>query len=150
MWQRIQTLYLAAATVLVGLLFFVDKAVTPGAGGAADVVYRYTDHLLYLVFIIVITLLNLIALTTFRHRVLQMRTAVLSALVTLALQVMIVLDFAVTHEEMVFRVSAVFPIAAAIFDLLAARAVLADQMLVESVSRLRSSRRKAARSKRSR
>ena len=148
MWQRIQTLYLLASTVLVGLLFFLDKAVVPGAADMPDTVYTYTGHVLYLVMIIVITLLNVLALTTYRFRVFQMRTAVLSALLTIALQVMIGIDFAVTHNDVVFRVSAVFPIAAVIFDLLAARAILADQMVVESVSGLRTSRKKSSRRRR--
>lgn len=145
MWQRIQTLYLLVSTVLVGLLFFMDKAVVPGGGDVPLETYGYTGHTLYLVSIVIISLLNILALTTYRHRGLQMRTAVLSALITLALQILLAVDFAVTHEDVVFRVSAVFPFAAVVCDLLAARAIFADQMVVESVSRLRSSRRKRRR-----
>ena len=53
MWQRIQTLYLAVATVLSAVLFFVNKA--EGV--------RMISYIPYLILLIIITLLNLIALT---------------------------------------------------------------------------------------
>ena len=71
-----------------------------------------------------------------------MRTAILAALVTLALQAWLAVDYFTAAEGLVFRVTAVFPIVAVILDLLAARKIYADQLLVESMSRLRSSRRK--------
>ena len=42
----------------------------------------------------------------------------------------------------VFRIAAVFPIVAVILDLMAARRIHADQLLVESFSRLRSDKRR--------
>ena len=132
MWQRVQTLYLAIATALVAALFFCDKA--------GDI--SFVSYWPYLVLIILITLLNVLALTTFRFRVFQVRTTVLSALLTLALQVWLVVDFVVTGNDPVFHVPAIFPLLAVILDVLAARAVWADELLVRSSSRLRSSRRK--------
>ncbi len=132
MWQRVQTLYLAIATALVAALFFCNKA--------GDI--SFVSYWPYLVLIILITLLNVLALTTFRIRVFQVRTAVLSALLTLALQVWLVVDFVVTGNDPVFHVPAIFPLLAVILDIMAARAIWADELLVRSSSRLRSSRRK--------
>ena len=132
MWQRVQTLYLAIATALVAALFFCNKA--------GDI--SFVSYWPYLVLIILITLLNVLALTTFRFRVFQVRTAVLSALLTLALQVWLVVDFVVTGNNPVFHVPAIFPLLAVILDIMAARAIWADELLVRSSSRLRSSRRK--------
>ncbi len=132
MWQRVQTLYLAIATALVAALFFCNKA--------GDI--SFVSYWPYLVLIILITLLNVLALTTFRIRVFQVRTAVLSALLTLALQVWLVVDFVVTGNNPVFHVPAIFPLLAVILDIMAARAIWADELLVRSSSRLRSSRRK--------
>ena len=132
MWQRVQTLYLAIATALVAALFFCNKA--------DDI--SFVSYWPYLVLIILITLLNVLALTTFRIRVFQVRTAVLSALLTLALQVWLVVDFVVTGNDPVFHVPAIFPLLAVILDIMAARAIWADELLVRSSSRLRSSRRK--------
>ena len=132
MWQRVQTLYLAIATALVAAMFFCNKA--------GDI--SFVSYWPYLVLIILITLLNVLALTTFRIRVFQVRTTVLSALLTLALQAWLVVDFIVTGNNPVFHVPAVFPLLAVILDVMAARAIWADELLVRSSSRLRSSSRK--------
>lgn len=132
MWQRIQTLYLLLATGLVVSLFFCPKA--------GDI--PYTDYWPYLVLLIITGFLQVMALTTWKHRVFQMRTATLSAIILIALQGWLVYDFFSTHNNPVFSVTAVFPIVAAILDFLAARSILADEMLVRSADRLRAAKRK--------
>ena len=131
MWQRIQTLYLAIATALIAALFFCDKA-----QGVA-----FTAYWPYTVLLVIITILNIIALTTWKFRVFQVRTAVLSAIITLALQAWLVVDFIVTGNDPLFKVPAIFPLVAVILDFLAARSIWADEMMVRSASRLRSSKR---------
>ena len=142
MWQRIQTLYLAIATGLIVSLFFTLKAVVPAAGGGFAESFRYVSYWPYLVLLIVITVLDVLALTGWKFRIFQMRTAILAALITLALQAWLAVDYFTAAEGVVFRFTAVFPLVAVILDLLAARKIYADQLLVESVSRLRSSRRR--------
>ena len=83
MWQRVQTLYLAISTALIAAMFFCNKA--------GDI--SFVSYWPYLVLLVVITLLNILALTTYRFRVFQVRTAVLAALVTLGLQAWLVVDF---------------------------------------------------------
>lgn len=133
MWQRIQTLYLLISTVLIALLFFCDKAEG----------ISFTQYFPYLILIIVVTLLNILALTTYRFRVFQMRTAILSSIVTLALQVWILMDFFTCGKEEHFHITAVFPIITIILNLLAARAIFADELIVRSSSRLRAAKRKS-------
>jgi len=130
MWQRVQTLYLSISTALMAALFFCNKA--------GDI--PYTRYLPYLVLLIVIAILNLLALTCWKHRVFQARTAVLAALITLALQAWLVVDFFTTGNDPVFHVTAVFPIVAVILDLLAARNIWADELMVRSSSRLRAAK----------
>ena len=137
MWQRIQTLYLALATGLIVAMLFSLKAVVPGADGSFVQEVKYTAYLPYLILLIIIALLDFLALTTFRFRVFQMRTAVLAALVTLALQAWIAVDYFTADSSLVFRVTAIFPLAAIIFDLLAARGIASDIMVAESVNHLR-------------
>jgi peptidoglycan/LPS O-acetylase OafA/YrhL len=132
MWQRIQTLYLFLATGLVVSLFFCMKA--------GDI--PFTDYWPYLVLLIVTGFLQVMALTTYKHRVFQMRTAVLSAIILVGFQGWLVYDFISTHNDPVFHVTAVFPIVAVILDFLAARSILADELLVRSADRLRSAKRK--------
>jgi len=139
MWQRAQTLYLAISTILVALMFFLPKASAVGPEGIET--FKFTAYLPYTILIVIITLLNLLALTTYKIRVFQMRTATLAAIITLALQIWIGVDFMQTHSAMSFKIAAIFPIVAVIFDVLAIRGIFADQLLVESADRLRKSRR---------
>ena len=137
MWQRIQTLYLALATGLIVAMLFSLKAVVPGPDGTFLQEIGYTSYLPYLILLIVVALLDFLALTTFRFRVFQMRTAVLAALITIALQAWIAVDYFSADSSLVFRITAVLPIVAVIFDLLAARGIASDIMVAESVNHLR-------------
>ncbi|MDD6253357.1 MAG: DUF4293 domain-containing protein [Bacteroidales bacterium] len=142
MWQRIQTLYLAISTILIAVMAFGVKATTVGSEGDPVTEYRYFSYVPYAILIVIILLLNILALTTYKFRVFQMRTAVLSSIITLALQIWLVVDFFSNRDAgIIYRISAVFPIVSIILNLFAARGILADEMLVESAYRLRSSRK---------
>lgn len=138
MWQRLQTLYLCIATGLIVALFFSVKAFTLGPGGVHSVELTYIKYTPYLILLILITILQLLAVFTFNARVFQMRTAVLSAILMIALQTWIGVDYFTADKEWIFRFTAVFPLVAAILNFIAARYILRDQLLVESVSHLRS------------
>ena len=138
MWQRLQTLYLCIATGLVVALFFSVKAFTLGPGGVHSVELTYIKYTPYLILLILITILQLLAVFTFNARVFQMRTAVLSAILMIALQAWIGVDYFTADKELIFKFTAVFPLVAAILNFIAARFILRDQLLVESVSHLRS------------
>lgn len=138
MWQRLQTLYLCIATGLIVALFFSVKAFTLGPGGVHSVELTYIKYTPYLILLILITILQLFAVFTFNARVFQMRTAVLSAILMIALQAWIGVDYFTADKEWIFKFTAVFPLVAAILNFIAARLILRDQLLVESVSHLRS------------
>lgn len=138
MWQRLQTLYLCIATGLIVALFFSVKVFTLGPGGVHSVELTYIKYTPYLILLILITILQLLAVFTFNARVFQMRTAVLSAILMIALQAWIGVDYFTADKEWIFKFTAVFPLVAAILNFIAARLILRDQLLVESVSHLRS------------
>lgn len=119
------------ATALVFSMFFCDKAEG----------ISFVSYWPYLIMLILITLLNILALTTYKIRVFQVRTTVLAALLTLALQAWLVVDFIITGNDPLFHVPALFPIVAVILDIMAARGIWADELMVRSASRLRSSKR---------
>lgn len=121
-------------------MFFAVKAASYGADGAAVQEIGYTAYVPYLLLLIVITALNLLSIFTSKILVFQLRTTVLAALVTLALQLWLAVDFIGTHQAVVFRFSAIFPLISVILDVLAARGILSDQLIVESASHLRRSR----------
>lgn len=138
MWQRLQTLYLCLATGLVVALFFSVKAFTLGPGGVHAAELTYVKYTPYLILLILITILQLLAVFTFNARVFQMRTAVLAAILMIALQAWIGVDYFTADKEWIFKFTAVFPLVAAILNFIATRYILRDQLLVESVSHLRS------------
>ena len=142
MWQRIQTLYLAVASGLVVTLFFSVKSFTLGAGGAHLDEIKYISSVPYLILLIVAAALQLLSLLTFNVRVFQMRTAVLAGLVLLGLQCWLAIDYFAAADGVVFKWTAIFPLLASILDFISARLILRDQLLVESVSRLRSAKKR--------
>ena len=141
MWQRIQTLYLLVATVLVAVLFFSPLATVYGPGGSRESI-AFAEKLPYLALMISIAAAQLFALVTYRARMVQMRVAVIAALLLVGFQAWIAVDFFRAPSQVVFRLTAVFPLVAAILDVLAARAVFSDELLVRSASRLRAAKRK--------
>lgn len=141
MWQRIQTLYLLIATALMAAMLFSLKAVVPAGDGTFAEEIKYTAYIPYLLLIIIIVLLDFLALTAFRFRVFQMRTAALAAIITLALQVWLAVDYFATNGDVVFRYTAIFPLIAVILDLLATRGIASDIMVAESVNRLRTKKK---------
>ena len=126
------------ATGLIAALFFSVKAFTLGPGGIHAVELTYVKYTPDLILLILITILQLLAVFTFNTRVFQMRTAVLSAILMIALQAWIGVDYFTADKEWIFKFTAVFPLVAAILNFIAARYILRDQLLVESVSHLRS------------
>lgn len=142
MWQRIQTLYLAAATALIVSLFFSNLATVIGNNGEVVNEIRYYEKIPYLILSIMVFTANVSALVSFKARILQMRVAVIAAIMLTGFQVWIGADFIRHREEMIFSITAVFPIVAAILDFLAARNIALDEAMVQSAQRLRRSKRK--------
>ena len=124
MWQRIQTLYLVLALGLcVAALFMIEGTY-------------------FLILTAIAAVMTLLALATYKHRIFQMRTSVIAGLMLVGLQVWILVKYFLAGDKTAYNIAYVFPIVAAILVFLAARNILADEMLVQSASRLRSNKRK--------
>lgn len=146
MWQRVQTLYLAISTILIAVMVFGVKATLPAPEGVEPEAFRYIAYVPYAILSILILALDILALTTYRHRVFQMRTALLSSIITLAFQIWLAVDFfSNTGSPLIYKVSMVFPTISIVLNALAIRGILADELLVESTYRLRGSRKKKRR-----
>ena len=141
MWQRIQTLYLAIATALLASMFFCKFATIVGPQGN-DLEIMYWEKIPYVTLFAISTLGNIFSLLAFKIRMPQMRVATGAAIVLLAFQCWIVVDLARNWNEMSFSVTALFPLIAAILDIMAARSILLDEAMVQSSARLRASKRK--------
>lgn len=141
MWQRIQTLYLAIATTLLASMFFCKFATIVGPQGN-DLEIMYWEKIPYVTLLAISTLGNIFSLLAFKIRMPQMRVATGAAILLLAFQCWIVVDLARNWNEMSFSVTALFPLIAAILDIMAARSILLDEAMVQSSARLRASKRK--------
>ena len=141
MWQRIQTLYLAIATALLASMFFCKFATIVGPQGN-DLEVMYWEKIPCVTLLAISTLGNIFSLLAFKIRMPQMRVATGAAIVLLAFQCWIVVDLARNWNEMSFSVTALFPLIAAILDIMAARSILLDEAMVQSSARLRASKRK--------
>ena len=141
MWQRIQTLYLAIATALLASMFFCKFATIVGPQGN-DLEIMYWEKIPYVTLLAISTIGNIFSLFAFKIRMPQMRVATGAAILLLAFQCWIVVDLARNWNEMSFSVTALFPLIAAILDIMAARSILLDEVMVQSSARLRASKRK--------
>ena len=71
-----------------------------------------------------------------------MRLSNLAGLLLLGLQAWMAVSYFTSDPRPALSFTAIFPIVAAILDFLAARAILRDEFLVRSASRLRAAKRK--------
>jgi peptidoglycan/LPS O-acetylase OafA/YrhL len=124
MWQRIQTLYLVLGLALLAIMFF------------------HVENTWWLILLGVATFMQIVALIAYKHRIFQMRTAVIAGLMLVGLQIWMAVVYFGTEDKSIYNITTVFPIVAAILDFLAARNILSDEILVQSSSRLRSNRKK--------
>lgn len=124
MWQRIQTLYLLIASGLLVAMYFQSY----GTG--------------FIVLFSIALAAQLLALVLLKSRVLQMRLSSLAGLMLIGLQAWMAVSYFTADPRPALNMTAIFPIVAAILDFLAARAILKDELLVRSASRLRAPKRK--------
>lgn len=144
MLQRIQTLFLLAATGLVFSLILTPMIkFTDGV-----TVIRYIEYYPTLIITLVSFVLSIVTIVSFKKLVFQMRLCVLNALILTGMQALILFKFFTREPEMIFSITAVFPIAAAIFLLLALRYIGRDHSILYTSSRLRGGNRGGNRRKR--
>ena len=154
MIQRIQTIYLLIAEMLVGILFFVPFAEIAGKEGN---IYRFNIKGIYMEGIqkteIIYSSLPLIMLWAvslililstiflYKNRILQMRLSTINIFILLGFCGLIFYyvwsSAKVLSGVYSLKVYLVFPIIAAILIYLAIRAIAKDELLVRSIDRIR-------------
>lgn len=140
MWQRIQTLYIAIATGLAAAMFFCNFATILGPEGD-ELTIRYYEKSSYLVLMIMILTAQICSLFSFKSWFLQARVCAISALLLIGFQIWLGIDFFRMRNDMVFNITGVFPIVAAILDMLAARAAMIDQLTLTTIGSERKARK---------
>ena len=144
MWQRIQTLYLAVSTVLLFILFFSDAYTVTAPDGMQYVTYLQLQKPYFGILLGILFAMTVLALVTFKVRILQMRLATLSGLVALGMTGWLAYFYFTAPENVAFKWTVIFPLIAAICDFLAARGCFQDQLMVESAYRIRESRKRTS------
>lgn len=125
MIQRIQTLFLLAASALTFSLFFSVMAnVTP-----------------VLIMIIVSFSVSFVSIFMYRKRVLQIRLNVFNTVILIALQGWILWLYLSAQDITYLTTTVVFPAVSAILSMMAIKYIARDEAMVRSTSRLRDSKK---------
>ncbi|MDO4462609.1 MAG: DUF4293 domain-containing protein [Bacteroidia bacterium] len=153
MIQRIQSLYILAAIIALGTLFFIDLGQLSGVTGLFNITfYGVVDvtkevpttvtYLFPLAAVLGVTsILALIDLFLFKNRVLQMRVATITSALSIACAILIpaanIMVASTLDMEWHLHWSLALPIVAAFLMILAYRRISDDEALVRSLNRLR-------------
>jgi hypothetical protein len=154
MIQRIQTVYLLIAEILIGVLFFVpfgEIAAKEGSFYKVDMNGIYLEgtpkpEMIYsslplVILWIVSLILILVTIFLYKNRILQMRISTVNIFILLGLGGLILYYIWSSAEILsgVFSLSIylVFPLIASILIYLAIRAIAKDELLVRSIDRIR-------------
>jgi hypothetical protein len=154
MLQRIQSIYLLGALLLIAALFFVPFAEIIGGDGA---IYVFDKAGVYLqeakdpeiiynglpiqIFLGIIVLVNLVTLFSFKKRIRQIRLSVFNILLMIGLSG-VIYYFAAHSAQLLdgkftFEPSLVMPLIAVVLTYLAIRSIGRDEALVRSIDRIR-------------
>uniref|UniRef100_UPI0032166FCC DUF4293 domain-containing protein n=1 Tax=uncultured Draconibacterium sp. TaxID=1573823 RepID=UPI0032166FCC len=147
MIQRIQTIFMLVAGLLIGSLYvqkFADIIVNDqlhifNAFGIFNGEELLFSGLPMLIFIGIITVLHLVAIFLFKKRILQIRVLGFTIILLLGLFGMFFYFTYASFEEVkvAFKIPVVLPVVAAILDWLAIRSIGKDEALVRSLDRIR-------------
>ncbi len=132
MWQRIQTLYLGVATALMFSMFFCTFATIVGPNGS-EITIGYSEKRQYLMLMIMIFIAHVAATASFKSFFLQARVAAIAALLAIGFQIWLGVDMLANRHDMSFSFTAIFPLAAAILDFMAAKRSIVDEFTVTAV-----------------
>ena len=141
MWKKIHTIYSIIATLLSASMFFFSFATIIGPEGT-ELKIMYYEKLPYLFMLIMLLAAGVCSIFTYRNGFLQARVCILTALMLIGFQIWLGVDFLRFRTDMVFSISAIFPIVAAILNVLAARGALVEGMTLQTAERVLKSKKK--------
>lgn len=141
MWKKIHTIYSILATLLSASMFFFSFATILGPEGI-ELKIMYYEKLPYLFMLIMLLAAGVCSIFTYRNGFLQARVCILTALMLIGFQIWLGVDFLRFRTDMVFSISAIFPIVAAILNVLAARGALVEGMTLQTAEKVLKSKKK--------
>ena len=147
MLQRIQTLYIMVAAILVGILFALPFAEIVHNNqlflfdirGIVRNGIVEENGMAIAVFIGIILLLHIVVAYSFKKRIRQIRLLVFTIILLLGLFGMFYFFtyYSFSGAEVSFKLPVVFPLVAIILDYLAIRNIGKDEALIRSIDRIR-------------
>lgn len=140
MWQRYQTLLLAVSTILVVSLFWCNVATVLLADGSIEHI-AYTAKPVFKIWLILLTIMHVLALGGFKWRMKQIRVVIFTAIVTFAFQIWLLVYYLQTRDCQLMSWTALFPLLACALDVYAARNILMDEFLVQSAKSVQRSKK---------
>lgn len=141
MWKKIHTIYSIIATLLSASMFFFSFATILGPEGT-ELKIMYYEKLPYLFMLIMLLAAGVCSIFTYRNGFLQARVCILAALMLIGFQIWLGVDFLRFRTDMVFSISAIFPIVAAILYILAARGAIVEGMTLQTAEKVLKNRKK--------
>ena len=141
MWKKIHTIYSIIATLLSASMFFFSFATILGPEGV-ELKIMYYEKLPYLFMLIMLLAAGVCSVFTYRNGFLQARVCILTALMLIGFQIWLGVDFLRFRTDMVFSISAIFPIVAAILNVLAARDALVEGMALQTAEKVLKSKKR--------
>lgn len=121
-------------------MFFCTFATIIGPDGA-EVTIGYHEKLPYLVMLIMLFTAHVASTASFKAWFLQARVSIIAALMAIGFQIWLAVDFIRFRSEMVFSFTMLFPLAAAILDIMAAKRSMVDELTISAVKSVRKSRK---------
>ena len=140
MWKKSQTYLIGIATLLGIAMFFCRFATIIGPMGE-ELGIMYYEKIPYTVMLIMLLAAGICAIFCNRFPLLQARVCMIAALMFIGFQIWLGVDFFRFHNEMVFSPTMIFPLAAAILDMMAARKALVDGMMMQAVKSMKKKKR---------
>jgi hypothetical protein len=122
-------------------MFFSTFATILGPAGE-ELTIGYHEKLPYLTMLIMLFTAHVAATASFKAFFLQARVSVIAGLLAIGFQIWLAIDFFINRNAMVFNVTALFPLAAAALDFMAAKRSMVDEMTIQSVKSARKARKK--------
>ena len=141
MWKKIQTIYLGISTALIISMFFCNFATIIGPAGE-ELTIAYREKLPYLAMLIMLLTAHVAAVASFKVPLFQARVAMIASLMSVGFQIWLGVDILRYMNDMTFHITALFPLAAAILNFMAAKRALVDEMTIKAFKSMRSKRRK--------
>ncbi|SRR6056297_1774800 len=157
MIQRIQSLYLFIAFLLMGSLFFLPLAIVSTESDLYTVMFdgfykSYSETVFIqtiplIILLVVIVALSFVSIFLYKKRIIQMRLNFINIILMLGyagLLFFYITSFAngkfteeITSETIHYKIYAAFPFVSAVITYLAIRAIGKDEALVRSIDRIR-------------